>query len=156
MKINLTPAIFYGSKNEPYIACPVKHTAIIRYLRTLNRLLGDVIYSSYRANQKKRDNNKFHLTIITPDEYIKPGLSSFSIQKNNTFEVHLQGIGRIRKINNVAYYILVHSIQIQEFRGQFGLKPKDLHITLGFNPNDIYDINKGKETLIKTVGNLPL
>ena len=68
----------------------------------------------------------------------------------------LLGIGRAQTDQNDCFYIVVESEPMQQYRQQLGLAPKDLHITLGFYPNDVYDQTKNKSTIIQPVGELPL
>lgn len=156
MKLIVKNTLLTNSDNKTYIGCHIKQTSIIRYLRVLRRMLGDDIYVFYRKNKYKRDQGLFHITAINADEYQLLKLKNIDFNLNQNFEVRLYGIGRTRNAESVTYYIIVQSEQLHKYRKLFRLKPHDFHITLGYNPDDIHNVSKGNETLIKTVGNLPL
>ena len=104
------------------------------------------IDSEYKLNQQKRDNNKYHITIISSSE-----LSNFDYKEtdNNITFLNL-GLSKLQKDNNEVYYLFVYSNDLNKIRSQYNLKPKYFHITLGFKFNDIHDKDKSLNNIITT------
>ena len=128
---------------------------LLPYLTQLQGLLKEE-FNYYRALQVARDHQLFHLTILSPREYqladkaivdklLTPDVShSFTSQLNVT----LFGLGKVTQDNSTAFFVIAQSADAQLIRQRFILPAKDFHITLGFNPNDIYGVDKGLSTLI--------
>lgn len=102
------------------------------------------------ANRAGRvSGSSYHMTVLTPRELR-------SIKKTGTFtkppeaatDIELVGVGTISNETNTAWYVVCRSPKADEWRSSQGLGPKDFHITLGFEPKDVYDKFKGEETLI--------
>jgi len=138
-----------------YVGAEVKQADIVEYLNAMRiAVSNDKYYQQLRANQTERDQQRFHVTLINPYEYqtlTKP----IKLQQNIHLVLH--GLGRVEKTRSKnaagttpqqSYIIVVSSADGQYFRQQYLLKSKDFHITLGFNPEDIYDMSKGKERLL--------
>jgi len=155
MHLTVHNSILTDSSNDQYIGCHIKQTSIIRYLRTLRRMLGDTAYTLYRHNKLERDQGIFHITLISPLDYPLINKKK-NIPLNLTFDIELSGIGKTQDAENICYYIIVQSDQLQNFRKKLDLGPAHFHITLGFNKNDVHNASKSKETIIKKVEGLPL
>ena len=91
--------------------------------------------------------------MINPFEY---QVLTTKVKFGQNIRLTLQGLGTVA-INNAefpqknaqSYFVITSSADGQYFRQQYLLKPKDFHITLGFNPHDIYNLSKGIERLVK-------
>jgi hypothetical protein len=62
--------------------------------------------------------------------------------------VTLLGLGKVAQGSKTSFFVVAQSADAQLIRQHFILAAKDFHITLGFNPSDIYGVNKGRSTLI--------
>ncbi len=142
-----------------YVGAVINRADISVYLQKMKSVVdNNEFYQQLRANQASRDQQTFHVTLINPYEYQtlnKP------VKFGQSIRLTLQGLGRVQKNTSVndksqpatavlqqSYFVVVSSADGQYFRQQYLLKPKDFHITLGFNPQDIYDMSKGKERLL--------
>jgi hypothetical protein len=154
VRLNVTQ--LKDSQGQVYIGAIVSRAELLVYLTALEQILGDE-FKTYRALQAARDHQLFHMTILSPKEYqladkslveklLAPGFNSqFSSQLNVT----LLGLGKVDKGAEKTFFVVAQSSDAQLIRQRFLLKNKDFHITLGFNPNDIYGVKKDVSTLIK-------
>lgn len=143
------------NQGQQYLGALVSRAELLPYLTKMQQLLGEE-FNQYRALQAARDKQLFHLTILNPREYqladksiITEMLSSsgrYSLL--NRLNVTLLGLGKTVKNNKTAFFVVAKSGDAQLIRQQFLLSAKDFHITLGFNPSDIYGVKKGLSTLI--------
>ena len=143
------------NQGQEYIGAIVNRTELLSYLIKLEQLLGDD-FQQYRGLQAARDHQLFHITLLSPQEYqladkglveklLAPNTNSnFSSQLNVT----LLGLGKVELENKQTFFIVAQSSDAQLIRQRFLLKNKDFHITLGFNPSDIYGVTKNSSTLI--------
>lgn len=90
--------------------------------------------------QQIRDNNGFHLTILTPNEEINESI----ILDTNLIDIYICGLGTILD----TWYLFVVSDVLNKFRLANGFGVKNYHITLGFNKHDVHNISKDISTLI--------
>lgn len=144
------------NQGQKYLGALVGRAELLPYLTQLQDLLKEE-FNFYRSLQAARDHQLFHLTLLSPREYqladkaiIKKLLSSalnssFSSQLNVT----LFGLGKVTKDDKNTFFVIAQSADAQLIRQRFILPVKDFHITLGFNPSDIYGVNKGLSTLIE-------
>ncbi|MDX2367138.1 MAG: hypothetical protein QNK36_01820 [Colwellia sp.] len=143
------------NQGQKYLGALVSRAELLPYLKQLQQLLADD-FNHYRTLQAARDHQLFYLTILSPREYqladkaivekfLAPDFSqSFSSQLN----VILLGLGKVAQDNKTTFFVIAQSADAQLIRQRFILPAKDFHITLGFNPSDIYGVNKGLSTLI--------
>jgi hypothetical protein len=127
-----------------YIGGKVNTADLSLYLSQMKQILGND-FALYRQHQSARDHHTFHMTLVNPYEYQ-------SLQKDviigTTLSVSLHGLGRVEADEKATYFVVAQSLQAQNYRQQLVLPMKDFHITLGFNPSDIYGVNKGIASLI--------
>lgn len=57
------------------------------------------------------------------------------------------GMGQVEDNGQRAFFVVVEWPALQEARADFGLPPKDLHITIAFTLDDIHSKPKGKDTI---------
>lgn len=143
--LRITVRELKSNNGLPYLAGLVSKAQIAPYLTQLEQILPEQ-FSLYRDNQAKRDFGLFHLTIIDPNEY--QFVDKSKIKVGQSYTVSLLGVGKTQSQNKTAYFVVAQSSEIQFFRQQQALNNKDLHVTLGFNPADVYDKTKGPSTLI--------
>jgi len=144
------------SQGQVYLGASVSRTELSSYLSRLKTILKDD-FQRFRANQAARDHQSFHMTILSPKEYqladkalieqlLSPNVnSSFSSQ----LKITLLGLGKVAQNSKKTYFVVTQSSDAQLIRQRFLLQAKDFHVTLGFNPSDIYGVKKDHSTLIK-------
>lgn len=128
-----------------YIGGLVKTKDLTPYLAQMQKLI-TTEFDSYRDNQVSRDHGEFHMTLINPYEYQE--IAQSKIKFGETLTITLKGLGRVAKDDKAAYFVVVESSMAQLHRKNLGLAIKDLHITLGFKPQDVYRVSKGIERLV--------
>jgi hypothetical protein len=143
------------NQGQKYLGALVSRAELLPYLTQLQQLLAED-FNDYRTLQAARDHQLFHLTLLSPREYqfadkeiveklLAPDFNqSFSSQLNVT----LLGLGKVAQGSKTSFFVVAQSADAQSIRQRFILPAKDFHITLGFNPSDIYGVNKGSSTLI--------
>ena len=110
-------------------------------------LLGDVenVEAQFKY-QQLRDQNSFHLTVMSAAEC--KTFDNLSVEEVNKSLQGVQffdvGIGRIK---DQCLYVVVFSPKLQNFRKQHGLGTVDFHITLGFDGHDVHTERKDVSTL---------
>jgi len=144
------------SQGQVYLGALVSRTELLPYLAQLKTILtGD--FERFRANQAARDHQSFHITLINPIEYqhvdkqlVEQLLSpSINISFSSQLQVSLLGLGKAEKADKSSYFVVAQSNDAQLIRQRFLLNHKDFHVTLGFDPSDIYDVKKDSSTLLK-------
>ncbi|MEW6982000.1 hypothetical protein AAD001_05045 [Colwelliaceae bacterium 6471] len=129
-----------------YIGAIVSAAELAPFLAQLKAELGNE-FTRFRQNQSARDHHKFHVTLINPMEY------QLLLTKNLTIgqeiSINLLGLGRAAKAGKSAYFVVVQSNDGQFYRQKLVLQNKDFHITLGFDPQDVYGVSKGTDSLIQ-------
>lgn len=130
-----------------YLAVLVTKEVLGGFLKHLKCLLGDTLFERYTSNQIKRDEGKFHLTVIDPIEMLTLKTQDFKKLVGEQVTINLIGLGSARK-KTATYFVVVESDCAQQSRNNIGLDNKDLHITLGFDTEDLYDIPKDRSTLV--------
>jgi hypothetical protein len=129
-----------------YVGGLVMAKELAPYLAQMKKVI-TADFIDYRHNQASRDHGEFHMTLINPYEYQAIDQSKIAI--GETITITLKGLGRVAKGGKEAYFVVVESSQAQSHRQQLELASKDFHVTLGFNPEDVFGISKGVERLIK-------
>jgi len=154
--LRLTITKLADSDGQEYLGAVVNRADLQPYLVQLKAILADD-FDDFRANQAARDHQSFHVTLINPIEYqhvnkdlVQELLSSTkSVSFSSQLEVTLLGLGKVEKAEQSTYFVVAQSNTGQLIRQRFLLKAKDFHVTLGFNPSDIYGVRKNKSTLIE-------
>jgi hypothetical protein len=135
-----------------FLGIKIDETEVHPFLNQLSDILGDQ-FEIYTSNQKKRDVDSYHITVINVSEYNSlssdMGFDKFinsldSILKANIDDIRLLGVGRAQKNENTSYFVVTKSELINEVRKMYGLSDKDLHITLGFNYKDVHGVRKNE------------
>jgi hypothetical protein len=134
------------SKGLKYIGGLIPKSAIVTYLQQMHTIIPST-FVDYRQQQIKRDHGQFHMTLINPYEYKETEAKKLNI--GSSVHITLQGLAKVAKADKETFFVVVDSNQAQSIREKLGLPAKDFHITLGFKSEDIYDVSKGVERLIK-------
>lgn len=129
-----------------YLGCSVSAEKILPYLKQLNSEVGTKKYLRLREHQAHRDLQSFHVTLVNPFE-----LKEVDREKalaGSPCEFEWLGLGRVKKDPAETYFVVLESSLAQHYRASLGLKAKDFHVTLGFEPSDVYGVSKGRSTLL--------
>jgi hypothetical protein len=129
-----------------YLGAEVTEVELSHYLSQLKDVLGEEHYAIYRQHQAARDHQSFHVTLVNPYEYQTINKEKLNISQK--IRVTLHGLGKVEKEDKASYFVVASSSDGQFMRQNLLLKNKDFHVTLGFYPNDIYGVSKGRDTLI--------
>ena len=129
-----------------YLGGKVAEAELSRYLSQLKRVLGAERYTDYRQHQAARDHQSFHVTLVNPYEYQTINKENLSLSKK--FKVTLHGLGKVAKGDKESFFVVASSAEGQFIRQNLLLKNKDFHVTLGFYPEDVFGVSKGRDTLI--------
>jgi len=143
------------NQGQTYLGALVSRAELLPYITELKGILSDD-FERYRANQAARDHQTFHITLINPNEYqhidkklVEQLLSvTTNINFSSQLQVKLLGLGKVEKAGKRSYFVVAQSNDAVLIRQRFLLPHKDFHITLGFNPSDIYGVKKDKTTLL--------
>ncbi|GHE98785.1 hypothetical protein [Thalassotalea profundi] len=147
--IEITLVELTDNQGLVYLGGLVNEATISVYLAHLKAHLKAQLneqYPDFRQNQMNRDHGQFHMTLVNPFEYQK--IDKNQIIQGRKFMVTLHGLGKVEKDNSATYFVVASSEDGRRFRDSLLLSPKDFHVTLGFNPNDIYSERKNLATLI--------
>lgn len=134
---------------EPYLGIPIAHQHVQPYLEELRSYLSESDFRLYTENQKARDQDTYHITFINPREHvaIRPMVVESLVGEGGLIE--MLGVGVAESVGDRTYFVVCESPQLQRLRDQVGLEASDLHVTLGFDANDMHDVRKDRSTLIK-------
>lgn len=153
--LRLKITVLQDNQGQEYLGALVNRADLLPYLTQLQQLLTEN-FNKFRTLQAARDHQLFHLTILSPNEYqladkaiierlLAPDFNQFFLSQLN---VTLLGLGKVAQDNKESFFVVAQSADAQLIRQRFILATKDFHITLGFNPSDIYGVKKDLSTLI--------
>jgi hypothetical protein len=135
-----------------YLGIKVDESIVQPFLEDLKSHLGDK-YEDYINNQKKRDNNQYHVTVINVMDYNKLskeiGMSKFVSSLDNIFkypidDIKMMGVGTAKRNENQTYFIVCKSDKLDAIRKRYELPEHDFHITLGFLHKDVFGVRKNE------------
>jgi len=144
--IRITVKELRDSQGLKYVGGYVPRAELSPYLSQMKNELG-ADFSLYRDNQANRDLSVFHITLVNPYEYMN--IDKTKINFGSAFTAQLKGLGKASKDGKVTYFVVAQSPEAQLYRQKLILQHKDFHVTLGFNPSDIYNVSKGPERIIR-------
>jgi len=137
-----------------YIGATIESNKLAPYLRQMIGVLGTEKFALYRANQADRDNHSFHLTLINPFELQK---LQKPVQLGQSIAITLQGLGmakaptsnsQAKAVLHQSYFVVASSTDGEFYRQQYALSAKHFHVTLGFNPSDVFGVDKSSKALV--------
>ena len=142
---------------QNYLGIKIPNEVIDPFLDQLKTLLDKEEYEIYIDNQKKRDHEDYHITVINVAEYnnfTKNGFDKFINSLEPIFryeidDIKLQGIGTAEKSGNRAYFIVCQSDKLEAIRSRYDLPERDFHITIGFKWKDVFGVRKNQIIEIK-------
>jgi hypothetical protein len=138
-----------------YLGLEIPAAAVQPYLAKLKTTVSPEAFAQLTQNRDRRDGLAYHVTLITPPEFSHEhafnkaaGDSTFQNLVGRTAKIELVGLGKVVKDGKEVFFIVCESAALQAVRQEVGLSKKDFHITLGFNPSDLYDVAKDRTTLV--------
>lgn len=111
-----------------------------------------LIEEIFRNRETRDGGSDHHMTLLSPKEtraLKKSGKTPEDIGVGVTVDDAIAlGVGSVRdeKEGTESFYVIVESASVQEMRARLGLKPHNLHITLGFIGSDTHDQSKDFST----------
>lgn len=129
-----------------YLGGKVAESELSQYLEQLEQELGTEKFVIYRQHQAARDHQSFHVTLVNPYEY--QTINKEKLKSSQKFRVTLHGLGKVAKGSKSSFFVVASSPDGQFIRQNLLLKNKDFHVTLGFYPEDVFGVSKGRDTLI--------
>lgn len=135
-----------------YLGIKMYPDSVSPFLSELKDHLSDD-YDDYVNNQKSRDRESYHITVINVMEYnslVKSmGMSNFvssieSVLKFTIDDLKLLGLGSASRGENTTYFVVCKSDKIDSIRDRYDLPKHDLHITLGFKWKDVFGVPKNQ------------
>ena len=136
-----------NDKGENFLGLRIEESEIQIWLDQLKDLIGDTDFEVFSRNQQLRDSSKYHLSIISVDDYRKCiefwGMDNFINELDQRlfqFEIddlQFKGLGTSSDGPNRAFYVVCKSEKISAVRNRFELPPLDLFITIGFDKKDV-------------------
>lgn len=139
----------------PYVGIRVDPLACKKYTTLFRRCVGRKRFRHMNSRRDARDGQGYHMTVIGPDEM--PTLSTDQrAWMNERFLgkmvwVELEGVGKQERDGKSAFFIIARSSLAQDTRKALGLKFKHFHVTLGFDVDDLNDVEKGDDTRISVL-----
>lgn len=136
-----------------YLGIDVPYEIVEPYLTKLEEILGKENYHIFTKNQQQRDHGNYHITVINVMDYNRLskelGVDNFvnSLELVFDFEIddlEMLGVGQAVKETNTAYFIVCQSDKLDAIRTRFNLPKQDFHVTIGFNPKDVFGVPKNK------------
>jgi hypothetical protein len=143
---------------QNYLGIKFNEGQIESFLKDLYEIVGsNERFETLISNQARRDRSEgsehtHHITILSVMEYNKLMNSNpkdfqeriNTIQSVDIEDLEFKGIGKAERAGNIAYFIVVESPTLDEFRSSLGLEPRDFHITLGFDKKDVFGVRKNE------------
>lgn len=143
---------FLKSKSgRTYVGIDINPASLELIISTLKSIQPDN-FDELLNNQSNRDDGEFHLTVVSPEEYIN--LTKFKaglLQKNYIGKAEsfcILGLGKNSTSDNIAFYAVVESEGLDALRNKLLLPKRDFHITIGFSSRDIHGVKKDRTTLV--------
>ncbi len=136
-----------------YLGIDVPFEVVEPYLTKLEEIIGKESYETFTKNQQQRDHGNYHITVINVMDYNRLskelGVDNFvnSLELVFDFEIddlEMLGVGQAVKETNTAYFIVCQSDKLDAIRTRFNLPKQDFHVTIGFNPKDVFGVPKNK------------
>lgn len=141
------------SMNNNYLGVKISKSVVEPFLEKLKDNIGEDEFNIYTQNQKNRDKDEYHITVINVSEFNRlfkdVGISEFIetielIFKYEIDDLELLGVGSASKNDNISYFIVCNSNKLDAIRNRFNLNKHDFHITIGFNQKDVFGVPKNK------------
>jgi len=130
--------ILIDAIGQPYLGCSFSWLEVQDFMPRYYEL--EPNHEKCSANRKFRDGEPYHMTFMNVGEYRRANMPE--IKQKLTIE--LLGVGKAVEEDSFAYFIVCTCPEGQEIRKSYGLSEKDFHITLGFDPKDVFKVRKNE------------
>jgi 2'-5' RNA ligase len=138
--------------NQNYLGIQFDQEKVKPFLKEMMHFLGEQKFEVFLKNQKLRDKENYHLTVVNVFELnklMKKFGTNLQDKIQNIMEMEItdlkfEGIGTATNGTDRAVFVVVNSDTLDEVRNSLGLNPKDFHITLGFDKKDVFGVRKNK------------
>jgi hypothetical protein len=136
-----------------YVGINIPSEVVQPHLEKLKEILGEEDFEIFTQNQKMRDHNHYHITVINVMDCNRlskeMGMANFVKSVELAFEypvedLEILGVGKASKGDNTAYFIVCSSDSLDAVRTRFNLPKQDFHVTLGFNVKDVFSVRKNE------------
>ena len=150
---------------NPYLVVNVNLTDSDCKGTKFTTLLSNFIFHSDNSGEKfhnlcVRNNGLFHITLLNVPEFskflISKRIGNIQIKNQDNIltllnkdldDIEFKGIGSISKDDLSTFFIVVNSQKLDAIREKLALKPRDFHITIGFNKKDLFHDRKNKTNI---------
>jgi len=136
------------TEGNTYLGIGIRDSITKKYHAKLAKQLGRATMVSLDRNRVNRDGRHAHLTVVAPGEIEKLSDEQLNMLTGQEVPVVLGGIGKVDNAESASYFVACTSHHIAYLRSRSDLGPRDLHVTLGFEPTDIYDMSKGANRVL--------
>ena len=136
-----------------YVGVNVPTAVVEPHLERLKEILGEEDYQIFTQNQKNRDHDHYHITVINVMDCNRlskeMGMVNFVKSVELAFQYPIEdlemlGVGTASKNGNTTYFIVCQSDSLDAVRTRFNLPKPDFHVTLGFNDKDVFGVPKNE------------
>lgn len=136
-----------------YLGIDLPIDVVEPYLNELKNHLSAENFDIFTKNQQTRDHGQHHITVINVMDYNRLakewGIDKFinSLEPIFHYEIddlEMLGVGTATKETNQTYFVVCNSEKLDAIRNRFNLPKQDFHITIGFNPKDVFGVPKNK------------
>lgn len=133
-------------KHKSYYGMRVNEELVAEHVNAWINELSEEASDMEQAKIERDGGYSFHITVLSPKETRQLRKSGTIIEEQD-FAYTLSGIGQAVDGEKEAWYIVVKSDEMNNYRNELGLPPKDFHITLGFKNSDVHTMPKDDSTL---------
>jgi hypothetical protein len=136
-----------------YLGIDIPVDIVDPYLVELKNHLSDEDYNLFTKNQQIRDHGQHHITVINVMDFNRLSKEMGFDKLVNSIEpvfhyeiddLEMLGVGKAIKEPNTTYFIVCNSDKLDAIRTRFDLPKQDFHITIGFNPKDVFGVRKNE------------
>jgi hypothetical protein len=136
-----------------YVGINIPNEDVEPHLEKLKEILGEEDFQIFTQNQKMRDHDYYHITVINVMDCNRlskeMGMANFVKSVELAFEypvedLEMLGVGMASKNDNTAYFIVCQSDSLDAIRTRFNLTKQDFHVTLGFDKKDVFSVRKNE------------
>lgn len=154
----MTQATGTVSRTWRYVGIDVPADVIAPYRKKLSTILGEEEFSRLETQKSSRDGDTWHITVVIYKEYrtlTREEKELLLIGENIEYKItgigKAVGTGKVTGEETVAYFATVEIPALEGVRESLGLdaiEHRDFHITLGFAPEDLHNVDKSAKSHI--------
>lgn len=121
-------------------------STIGRHLDALRAHLGDFYHTAVSNKHKRDGEGHWHVTVFDSME-CKKNSALLRYKGLGVDDLVVHGLGSISRDGMSTYYISVGSTRLDRLRLAEHLPPRNWHITLAFDPKDLFHASKDSSTV---------